>query len=423
MAVCAGISTGPAPRRSFLCHNAPEGRIVTKRNAMRIRPEHIRFAVGYRSVYLGRAVLYAVGASLASRCERFVSMVPGARYYCLACLLLFRQHLSLSGRTPLVAGAALLTSLGDAACTYPTWPPYRALCDQAWHFFGWVRHLAPSWRGFRRLRAYWPARHHRSLRLQHRRVTRHWKLVLRQCDDAQRPSVLTSLLPMLSFVLLASAEGAEERGEEEETPGGLAGSSATAVDQEEERGSVPRALAGANAGTCRCAVGGRCPAHAGHRYHLLRLSSMPLCCVGRDDLSQLGAPSLVIPLAALFRQKTASGFSPAGRSSPPFSTKCCCARLRPSFLFVLPGGINGALAAPTTSSRPWPPGRAGLGCERRRWRRIWSLPWAGLPNASARRWASWWRLCSPATRSCLWPLSSCWCFGRQLRLQRGLQPA
>ena len=121
MAVCARYFDGAAPRRSFLCHNALEGRIVTKRNAIGIRPEHIRFAVGYGSVSAwGVMMLYVPwAASPGFSLQALLSMVPGL-VVCLACLLLFTQHLSLSGRTPLVAGAALLTSLGTLACTYPT---------------------------------------------------------------------------------------------------------------------------------------------------------------------------------------------------------------------------------------------------------------------------------------------------------------
>ena len=89
-----------------------EGRIVTKRNAIGIRPEHIRFAVGYGSVNAwGVMMLYVPwAASLGFSLQALLSMVPGL-VVCLACLLLFRQHLSLSGRTPLVAGAALLTTI------------------------------------------------------------------------------------------------------------------------------------------------------------------------------------------------------------------------------------------------------------------------------------------------------------------------
>lgn len=116
-----GISTGPRPG-GLSCAIMPlEGRIVTKRNAIGIRPEHIRFAVGYGSVSAwGVMMLYVPwAASPGFSLQALLSMVPGL-VVCLACLLLFRQHLSLSGRTPLVAGAALLTSLGTLACTYPT---------------------------------------------------------------------------------------------------------------------------------------------------------------------------------------------------------------------------------------------------------------------------------------------------------------
>ena len=123
-----GISTGPRPG-GLSCAIMPlEGRIVTKRNAIGIRPEHIRFAVGYGSVSAwGVMMLYVPwAASPGFSLQALLSMVPGL-VVCLACLLLFRQHLSLSGRTPLVAGAALLTSLGTLRVPIRPWPPYRAL--------------------------------------------------------------------------------------------------------------------------------------------------------------------------------------------------------------------------------------------------------------------------------------------------------
>ena len=211
-----------------------EGRIVTKRNAIGIRPEHIRFAVGYGSVSAwGVMMLYVPwAASPGFSLQALLSMVPGL-VVCLACLLLFRQHLSLSGRTPLVAGAALLTSLGTLACTYPTLAAipgafvtgmalsggFAILLIMAW--FDAFAHIGP--RGIIVLSGCSIV------------VTALGSWFFVQCDDALA-SVLTSLLPMLSFVLLPLASAkAPKSGEGEETPGALQGS-ATAVDREEERG-------------------------------------------------------------------------------------------------------------------------------------------------------------------------------------------
>ena len=269
-----------------------EGRIVTKRNAIGIRPEHIRFAVGYGSVSAwGVMMLYVPwAASPGFSLQALLSMVPGL-VVCLACLLLFRQHLSLSGRTPLVAGAALLTSLGTLACTYPTLAAipgafvtgmalsggFAILLIMAW--FDAFAHIGP--RGIIVLSGCSIV------------VTALGSWFFVQCDDALA-SVLTSLLPMLSFVLLPLASAkAPKSGEGEETPGALQGS-ATAVDREEERG-------------------------------------------------ELGAPSLVIPLAAaLFF--VASGFFARGKIDPSILYKVllCASAAFVFFSFYL-GDVNGAL--------------------------------------------------------------------------------
>ena len=301
-----------------------EGRIVTKRNAIGIRPEHIRFAVGYGSVSAwGVMMLYVPwAASPGFSLQALLSMVPGL-VVCLACLLLFRQRLSLSGRTPLVAGAALLTSLGTLACTYPTLAAipgafvtgmalsggFAILLIMAW--FDAFAHIGP--RGIIVLSGCSIV------------VTALGSWFFVQCDDALA-SVLTSLLPMLSFVLLPLASAkAPKSGEGEETPGALQGSAA-AVDREEERGErAPERLL------------------AGFAITFFVLSSITTIVVGRDNLSQLGAPSLVIPLAAaLFF--VASGFFARGKIDPSILYKVllCASAAFVFFSFYL-GDVNGAL--------------------------------------------------------------------------------
>lgn len=212
MAVCARYFDGAAPRRSFLCHNAPGREIVTKRNAIGIRPEHIRFAVGYGSVSAwGVMMLYVPwAASPGFSLQALLSMVPGL-VVCLACLLLFRQHLSLSGRTPLVAGAALLTSSGPLRVPIRPWPPYRAPFVTGMALSGgFAILLIRAW--FDAFAAYCP-RGIIVLSGCSIVVTALGSWFFVQCDDALA-SVLTSLLPMLSFVLLplASAKAPKERG-------------------------------------------------------------------------------------------------------------------------------------------------------------------------------------------------------------------
>lgn len=320
-----------------------EGRIVTKRNAIGIRPEHIRFAVGYGSVSAwGVMMLYVPwAASPGFSLQALLSMVPGL-VVCLACLLLFRQHLSLSGRTPLVAGAALLTSLGTLACTYPTLAAipgafvtgmalsggFAILLIMAW--FDAFAHIGP--RGIIVLSGCSIV------------VTALGSWFFVQCDDALA-SVLTSLLPMLSFVLLPLASAkAPKSGEGEETPGALQGS-ATAVDREEERGErAPERLLVRTPGLADV-LSAAVPLRtlAGFAITFFVLSSITTIVVGRDDLSQLGAPSLVIPLAAaLFF--VASGFFARGKIDPSILYKVllCASAAFVFFSFYL-GDVNGAL--------------------------------------------------------------------------------
>ena len=320
-----------------------EGRIVTKRNAIGIRPEHIRFAVGYGSVNAwGVMMLYVPwAASLGFSSQALLSMVPGL-VVCLACLLLFRQHLSLSGRTPLVAGAALLTSLGTLACTYPTLAAipgafvtgmalsggFAVLLIMAW--FDAFAHIGP--RGIIVLSGCSIV------------VTALGSWFFVQCDDALA-SVLTSLLPMLSFVLLPLASAkAPKSGEGEETPEALQGS-ATGVDREGERGErAPERLLVRTPGLADV-LSAAVPLRtlAGFAITFFVLSSITTIVVGRDDLSQLGAPSLVIPLAAaLFF--VASGFFARGKIDPSILYKVllCASAAFVFFSFYL-GDVNGAL--------------------------------------------------------------------------------
>lgn len=320
-----------------------EGRIVTKRNAIGIRPEHIRFAVGYGSVSAwGVMMLYVPwAASPGFSLQALLSMVPGL-VVCLACLLLFRQHLSLSGRTPLVAGAALLTSLGTLACTYPTLAAipgafvagmalsggFAILLIMAW--FDAFAHIGP--RGIIVLSGCSIV------------VTALGSWFFVQCDDALA-SVLASLLPMLSFVLLPLASAkAPKSGEGEETPGALQ-DNAAAVDREGECGErAPERLL---ARTPRLAdvLSAAVPLRtlAGFAITFFVLSSITTIVVGRDNLSQLGAPSLVIPLAAaLFF--VASGFFARGKIDPSILYKVllCASAAFVFFSFYL-GDVNGAL--------------------------------------------------------------------------------
>lgn len=320
-----------------------EGRIVTKRNAIGIRPEHIRFAVGYGSVSAwGVMMLYVPwAASPGFSLQALLSMVPGL-VVCLACLLLFRQHLSLSGRTPLVAGAALLASLGTLACTYPTLAAlpgafvagmalsggFAILLIMAW--FDAFAHIGP--RGIIVLSGC-------SIVVT---ALESWAFV--QCDDALA-SVLTSLLPMLSFVLLPLASvKVPKSGEGEETPGALQGSAA-AVDREGERGErAPERLLVRTPGLVDV-LSAAVPLRtlAGFAITFFVLSSITTIVVGRDELAQLGAPTLAIPLAAaLFF--VVSGFFARGKIDPSILYKVllCASAAFVFFSFYL-GDVNGAL--------------------------------------------------------------------------------
>ena len=420
-----GISTGPRPG-GLSCAIMPlEGRIVTKRNAIGIRPEHIRFAVGYGSVSAwGVMMLYVPwAASPGFSLQALLSMVPGL-VVCLACLLLFRQHLSLSGRTPLVAGAALLTSLGTLACTYPTLAAipgafvtgmalsggFAILLIMAW--FDAFAHIGP--RGIIVLSGCSIV------------VTALGSWFFVQCDDALA-SVLTSLLPMLSFVLLPLASAkAPKSGEGEETPGALQGS-ATAVDREEERGErAPERLLVRTPGLADV-LSAAVPLRtlAGFAITFFVLSSITTIVVGRDNLSQLGAPSLVIPLAAaLFF--VASGFFARGKIDPSILYKVllCASAAFVFFSFYL-GDVNGALtlhAHNIIEAMAWVVLALGAKKTPVAPHLVFAVGWIAecvgktlgqlVAPFARRRPARAYGRCRHAGA-----------FGRRLRLQRGLQPA
>lgn len=313
-----------------------EGRIVTKRNAIGIRPEHIRFAVGYGSVSAwGVMMLYVPwAASPGFSLQALLSMVPGL-VVCLACLLLFRQRLALSGRTPLVAVAALLASLGTLACTYPALAAlpgafvagmalsggFAILLIMAW--FDAFAHIGP--RGIIVLSGCSIV------------VTALESWVFVQCDDALA-SVLTSLLPMLSFVLLPLASAANARR-------GKAASARRAPHAEDGGPEdAPGHLLVRTPGLADV-LSAAVPLRtlAGFTITFFVLSSITTIVVGRDELVQLCAPTLVIPLAAaLFF--VASGFFARGKIDPSILYKVLlCASAAFTFFSFYLGDVNGAL--------------------------------------------------------------------------------
>ena len=110
------------------------------------------------------------------------------------------------------------------------------------------------------------------------------------------------------------------------------------------RRACPRALAGATPGLADV-LSAAVPLRtlAGFAITFFVLSSITTIVVGRDNLSQLGAPSLVIPLgAALFF--VASGFFARGKIDPSILYKVllCASAAFVFFSFYL-GDVNGAL--------------------------------------------------------------------------------
>lgn len=320
-----------------------EGSVVTKRKTIGVRPEHIRFAVGYGSISAwGIMMLYVPWAgTLGFSLQALLSMVPGL-VVCLACLLLFRQRLSLSGRTPLVAAAALLTSLGTLACTYPALAAvpgafaagmalsggFAILLIMAW--FDAFTRIGP--RGIIVLSGCSIA------------VTalESWAFVL--CDEALA-SALTSLLPMLSFVLLPLASSKERRAG---GGGSASGNSHSAVlragGEATPAENAPGHLLTRTPGLADV-LSAAVPLRtlAGFAITFFVLSSITTIVVGRDELARLSAPTLVIPLAAaLFF--VASGFFAKGKIDPSILYKVLlCATAAFVFFSFYLGGGNGAL--------------------------------------------------------------------------------
>lgn len=299
--------------------------------------------IGYACTNLwGIMMLYVPwAASPGFSLQALLSMVPGL-VVCLVSLLLFRQRLSLSGRTPLVAAAALLTSLGTLACTYPTLAAipgtfvagvvlsggFAILLIMAW--FNAFAHIGP--RGIIVLSGCSIV------------VTALGSWFFVQCDDALA-SVLTSLLPMLSFVLLPLASAkAPKSGEDEGALAALQGG-ATAANREGELGDrVPERLLVRTPGLADV-LSAAVPLRtlAGFAITFFVLSSITTIVVGRDELAQLGAPTLVIPLAAaLFF--VASGFFVRKKIDPSILYKVllCASAAFVFFSFYL-GDVNGAL--------------------------------------------------------------------------------
>lgn len=328
---------------------------MTKRQTIGVRPEHIRFAVGYGSISAwGIMMLYVPwAASLGFSLQALLSMVPGL-VVCLACLLLFRQRLSLSGRTPLVAAAALCASSGTLACTYPALAAvpgvfvagmalsggFAILLIMAW--FDAFTRIGP--RGIIVLSGCSIA------------VTalESWAIVL--CDEALA-SVLTSLLPMLSFVLLPLVSAKTGRGgrtgkaTSAETPAteGLRAVATPPRTCDEDTGSAaaenaPGHLLARTPGLADV-LSAAVPLRtlAGFAITFFVLSSITTIVVGRDELARLGALTLLIPLAAaLFF--VASGFFARGKIDPSILYKVLlCATAAFVFFSIYLGRGNGAL--------------------------------------------------------------------------------
>ncbi len=316
---------------------------MAKRNTIGVRPEHIRFAVGYGSISAwGIMMLYVPWAGfLGFSLQAVLSMVPGL-VVCLGCLLLFRQRLSFSGRTPLVAAAALCTSLGTLACTYPALEEmplafvagmalsggFAILLIMAW--FDAFARISP--RGIIVLTGCSIVA----------TALESWAIVL--CDEALA-SVLVSLLPMLSFVLLPLSSSRAGRGDEKgealgNPQGGVAASTQGPTRVEIAPGHLPTRTPGLG-DVLSAAVPLR--TLAGFAITFFILSSITTIVVGRDELARLSAPTLLVPLAAaLFF--VASGFFARGKIDPSVLYKVLlCAMAAFVFYSFYLGGGNGAL--------------------------------------------------------------------------------
>lgn len=286
---------------------------MKQRTSIGVRPEHIRYAVGYGSTNAwGIMMLYMPwSGTLGFSWQAMLSMVPGLAM-CLGCLLLFRQRVSLAGRTPLVAAASLCTSLGTLGCTYPALAhlpgafaggmvlsgAFAILLIMAW--FDVFARISP--RGIIVLGG-------ASIAVA---ALESWALI--QCEGALA-SVLVSLLPMLSFVLLPLAAKAGK---------GAAGILPSHGDASTEGASpspieAPTAADGSStayAPGLRDVLLAAVPLRtlAGFAITFFVLSSITTAAIGCDAVS-LSATSLLIPLgaAAFF---VASGFFVRGKIDP-----------------------------------------------------------------------------------------------------------
>lgn len=280
---------------------------MTHHASIGVRPEHLRYVVGYACTNVwGIMMLYVPWTgSLAFSLQALISMAPGL-VMCLACLLLFRQRLLLSGRTPLVAGASLCTGLGTLLCTYPTLVElpgafvagmvlsgaFAIIFIMAW--FDTYTRVGP--RGIIVLSGCSVLA----------TALGCWVLLL--CDGALA-SVFTSLLPMLSFVLLPLApNGTKASREAAHDPKG--------AGEMPEAAQAPGYLLSGGPGL-RNVIQEAVPLRtlAGFAITFFVLSSMTTVALGHGLVPRLSAVSLLIPgaLAAFF---VASGFFARGKIDP-----------------------------------------------------------------------------------------------------------
>ncbi|MEY8459533.1 helix-turn-helix transcriptional regulator [Eggerthellaceae bacterium 24-137] len=329
---------------------------MSKSKTIGMRPEHIRYALGYGSANAwGVMMLYApLLGSLDPSLRASLSMLPGLAV-CLCCLFLFRQRLACAGRTPLVAAASLCASLGTLCCTYPSLVVLPGafvggmvlsglsviILIMAW--FDTFAHIGP--RGIIVLSGC-------SIAVA---ALECWVLI--QCDEALT-SVLVSLLPMLSFVLLPlGPHGKQRQREAERRAAGMpsAGTEAAKAASAEAEAAGRGRLEVAGCGRPEV-VPPRIPGLrdvllaavplrtlAGFAITFFVLSSITTIVVGRAEPTQLGVPTLVIPLAAaLFF--VASGFFARGKIDPSILYKVLlCATAAFVFFSFYVGRGNGAL--------------------------------------------------------------------------------
>ncbi len=272
---------------------------MSERSSIGVRPEHIRYAVGYACTNAwGIMMLYVPWTgSLAFSLQALLSMVPGLAT-CLGCLFFFRRRLALAGRTPVVAAAAFCTSLGTLACTYPALAhlpgafvagmvlsgAFAIILIMAW--FDTYASIGP--RGIIVLSGC-------SILVA---ALESWALM--QCDGALA-SVLVSLLPMLSFVLLplppapqpTTAAASAALGELEAAAPTTGAFGGTVPARAPELGS-------ARTPGLRDVLQEAVPLRtlAGFAITFFVLSSITTVAVGHETAPSLSFASLLIPLAA-----------------------------------------------------------------------------------------------------------------------------